>query len=76
MTQTTERLIAELEALPVEAQAEIARRLLQTLKGQIDPEVEAAWDEELTRREAEIRNGTASGIPLDDVLAELREKYP
>ncbi|MBX7105976.1 MAG: addiction module protein [Gemmataceae bacterium] len=35
-----------------------------------------AWDEEIARRLAEIREGTATGRPMDEVLEELRKSYP
>jgi hypothetical protein len=35
-----------------------------------------AWREEIARRVAEVRSGNAPGRPLDEVLAELRERYP
>ncbi len=75
MTQTTERLMAELEALPAEDRAEVARRLLQGLNGEMDPEVEAAWDAELARRWKEIQSGKAQWHPAEEVFARIREKY-
>ena len=38
--------------------------------------VEEAWRAEIARRVADIRSGRAVGRPLDDVLAELRERQP
>jgi putative addiction module component (TIGR02574 family) len=38
--------------------------------------VEDAWRAEITRRVAEIHSGNAKGRPLDDVLSELRKRYP
>ena len=34
--------------------------------------MEAAWDEEIKRRVAEIDNGTAKLIPAEEVFAEVR----
>lgn len=40
-----------------------------------DPaEVEAAWDEEIRRRLAELEAGTAELIPSDEVFLELRSR--
>jgi hypothetical protein len=47
--------------------------LLMTLH---DQGVEEAWRGEIGRRVAAIRGGSAVGRPADDVLAELRERYP
>jgi putative addiction module component (TIGR02574 family) len=38
-------------------------------------DVEAAWAEEIKRRVDEIRNGTAETYALEDVLAEMEERY-
>jgi hypothetical protein len=41
-----------------------------------DPaDVEAAWAEEIKRRVDEIRSGTAETYALEDVLAEMEERY-
>lgn len=41
-----------------------------------DPaDVEAAWAEEIKRRVDEIRDGTAETYALEDVLAEMEERY-
>jgi hypothetical protein len=35
-----------------------------------------AWEDELARRVEEIRSGQVVGIPAEDVLKALRERYP
>ena len=50
---------------------QLAEKLLATVQ-KVDTEVEAAWDEEIKRRIAEIENGTAKLIPAEDVFAEVR----
>lgn len=37
--------------------------------------VEAAWAAEIERRVEEIRNGTAELYDVDDVLAEMEERF-
>ena len=54
--------------------AELADYLLETLDSEAD--VAAAWREELGRRLADIRSGKERGVPAEDVLRRLREKYP
>jgi hypothetical protein len=39
---------------------------------EIDPDVEAARDEEIKRRLAEIESGTAERVPAAEVFAEVR----
>jgi putative addiction module component (TIGR02574 family) len=54
---------------------ELAHFLLASLEPE-DDGVEAAWDAEASRRAEDIRSGRAVGRPVDDLLAELRERYP
>jgi putative addiction module component (TIGR02574 family) len=39
---------------------------------EVDPEIEAAWDEEIRRRIAEIDSGKAKLVPAEEVFAEVR----
>lgn len=49
----------------------LAEELLATVQ-EISPEVDAAWEEEIRRRIAEIDAGTAKLVPADEVIAEVR----
>ncbi len=75
MTEAAEKLKAELAALPVEDRAELAHFLLESIDEETDPEAEAAWDAELARRAEEIKSGKAVGVPGEEALRRLREKY-
>jgi putative addiction module component (TIGR02574 family) len=57
--------------LPAEERVRLAEKLLATVH-EVEPDVEAAWDEEILRRLAEIDNGTAKLIPAEEVFAEVR----
>jgi hypothetical protein len=65
--------------LPLEARTELAYEVLDNMTDDDldeDPaEVEAAWDEEIKRRVDEIRNETGETYALEDVLAEMEERY-
>ena len=69
-------LLAELSekalTLPASEREQLAEDLLMSLQGEIDPEVEAEWDQEIRRRLTEVENGTAKLIPAADVFAEAR----
>ena len=54
--------------------ADLAYFLLASLA--VEDGVEEAWQAEIARRVAQIRSGQAAGRPIDEVLAELRERYP
>ncbi|NMG08638.1 addiction module component [Brasilonema sp. UFV-L1] len=80
MTETAEKLKLELSQLSAQERADIAHFLIQSLDENIanenvDNDVEAAWDTELTKRLEDIHRGTAIGEPSNQVFSELREKY-
>lgn len=61
-------------ALPIKERSELAHRLIVSLDGEPEgtpEEIANAWDEEITRRVAEIDAGTAVLIPEEDVFAEI-----
>lgn len=57
--------------LPENDRAALAGLLIETLDPASEPEVEAAWSEEIRRRLAEIDGGTVELIPWEEVRAEL-----
>ena len=54
---------------------ELVHFLLSSLEPD-DEGVEAAWDAEAAKRAEEIRSGRATGRPVDEFIAEMRERYP
>jgi putative addiction module component (TIGR02574 family) len=75
MTEAVENLKSQFAALSVPERADLAHFLLSNLEPE-DDDVEKAWQEEIARRVAEIRSGSATGRPVEEVLAELRRRYP
>ncbi len=75
MTETMERLKTEASALSEQERAELAYFLLASLESESEG-VEDAWRTEIARRVSEIRAGSAKGRPIEEVLAELRERHP
>ena len=75
MTQTVERLKAEVGILSGPERAELAYFLLTSLEPE-EEGIDAAWRSEIARRVTEIRGGTAKGRPVEEVLAELRVRHP
>ena len=71
MSTLIEELSQKARSLPPQERVRLAEELLATVQ-EIDTEVEAAWDEEIRRRIAEIENGTAKLIPAAEVFAEVR----
>ena len=64
--------------LPTAQRLKLARILMDVSEpGQdFSPNVEAAWDDEISARVIAVKNGTAGSRPLVDVLAQLDQLYP
>ena len=72
MTQQTEELLQKALSLPDAERAELAGSLLASLDTTIDPDVDAAWQQELAHRLDEVRSGKATTIPWDQVQRRAR----
>ncbi len=73
MATEFEKLKGDLLTLPVESRASLALALIESLDDAVDDDAESLWFEEIRRRDAEIRAGTAKLKPVDQVLREARE---
>ena len=71
MTTLVDEISQKALELPPEERVRLAEKLLATVH-EVDAEVDAAWDQEIQRRLAEIDNGTAKLIPAEEVFAEVR----
>ena len=71
MTDPNE-LLQKALALPEDERAELASTLIDSLDPVTDENVEAAWQEEISRRIEELRSGKVKTIPWDTVRKETR----
>lgn len=71
MSSLVDELSEKARSLPPEERVRLAEELLATVQ-ETSPEVDAAWEEEIRRRIAEIDAGTAKLVPADEVIAEVR----
>jgi putative addiction module component (TIGR02574 family) len=71
MERNLKEVFQEAVQLPERDRAALAGLLIETLDPVSEPDVEAAWSEEITRRLAEIDAGTVELIPWEDVRTEL-----
>jgi putative addiction module component (TIGR02574 family) len=55
-----------------EDRARLAEELLASLEGDLEPQVDAAWDEALLKRIGEIESGAVKLVPADEVFARVR----
>ena len=80
MTRNVAALLEEAVQLSQNDRAELAGRLLETLEGEPEEGVEAAWAEEVERRIRQIDAGEVETIPWKEVRAKmhalLNEKRP
>jgi putative addiction module component (TIGR02574 family) len=72
MSPDVSELLKKALALPPEARAALAGSLLESLDDEpCDESVEAAWNEEITRRIEEIDSGKVQMIPYEEVRRRL-----
>jgi putative addiction module component (TIGR02574 family) len=71
MARDVMELFREASQLPEAQRAELAGRLLESIHGEPDENVEAAWSEEIERRVRQIDAGEVTTIPWEDVRAKL-----
>ena len=75
MTYEATELLKKALTLSVDERAELASSLLESLDGMEDPKaVEAAWDQEIARRIADLDSGKAQTIPWEEVRKSISSK--
>ena len=72
MAIPVEKLTEEMLALPSDARALLADRLVESLDPINDESIRALWVAEAVRRRNDVRSGTVQTIPAEAVLAEAR----
>jgi putative addiction module component (TIGR02574 family) len=70
MTQEAAELLKK-ASFPVSERADLAGSLIESLDEAHDPSVEAAWDEEVQRRMADIDSGKVKPISLEEARRRL-----
>ncbi len=71
MNPTVDELVAQAAQLPVADRELLVDRLRQTLPAFIDPDIEAAWIDEIERRLDAIDRGEMRSIPWDEAKKRL-----
>jgi putative addiction module component (TIGR02574 family) len=73
---TIEQVTHEALSLSEEERAQLAHTLLRSLDSVEETEgAQEAWEEEIARRVARVREGTAQGRPGEDVFRDIRARY-
>lgn len=73
MHMTVEQIADEALALPSEARALLADRLVESLDPAEDGYIRQLWMREARRRVDEVRRGEVKAIPADEVFAQVRQ---
>jgi putative addiction module component (TIGR02574 family) len=73
MPMTLDQIVEETRQLPSDVVGELIDRILLARHGGINPDIEASWKTEVSRRIKEIEEGKVEGIPLDESLARIRK---
>ncbi len=71
MTQEAAELLKKALSLPVSERADLAGSLIESLEETHDASVEAAWDEEVQRRMADIDSGKVTPVSLEEARRRL-----
>lgn len=72
MTLTVEQIAEEALALPIEARALLADRLVESLDPAEDGYIRQLWTAEAQRRLDDVRAGRVQTIPGDEALERVR----
>lgn len=75
MISTVEQITEEALALPSEARALLADRLVESLDPTEDGYVRQLWVKEALSRRDDIRTGRVQTIPGDEALARVRRTF-
>lgn len=74
MSRTFTDLWKEASELSDEERAALAGLLIESLEGEADADVEAAWAAEIEKRVAELDAGTVKSIPWEQVRQRLVDR--
>jgi putative addiction module component (TIGR02574 family) len=74
MSPETDELLQKAMTLPLEARAEVACSLIDSLDETVDEDAEVAWQQEVVRRMDEIRSGKVKTIPGSQLLERLKAR--
>lgn len=76
MKPSAQKIIEDAMQLEPESRAFVAESLLQSLDFEEDFSLSEEWKQEIRRRCQEVDSGQAALIEGENVLSQLRKKYP
>ena len=69
---TAEMLFEKALKMPPRSRVRLAEKIIESIDDYADPNLEAAWDDEVERRVKEIESGAEEGISADQVMKDAR----
>ena len=72
MTHEAKALLEKALSLPENERAELASNLIASLDTNVDPDTDAAWQEEVARRAREVSSGKVTTVSWDQVQRKAR----
>jgi putative addiction module component (TIGR02574 family) len=74
MPKAFDEITREASRLPRDQRIALAEFLLELEESSGDPEVEAEWEREIQERIRAIEDGTAKGVPYEQVMREAEHR--
>lgn len=74
MTRHLKDIAAEALELPLDARAELASQLLESLDDLSEEESDRLWAQEAERRYADYKSGNVDSTPAEEVFARLQSR--
>ena len=73
-TETLNHLRSQIFGLAESERAAMARELIMSLDGPRDDSVERAWNDEIIRRAAKVKNGKATLLSREEFRTKMRAR--
>ena len=71
MDPDVQRILDQAHLLPPIHRAALAAAILESLDGEHDPDAARAWEVELDRRQAELKEGRVRAVPWDEARKQM-----
>ena len=75
LTQQASELLQKALSLSEEERAELAGSLIESLDATVDEAAEAAWNQEIARRIADLDSGKVKTVPWEAVRSRISSKF-
>jgi putative addiction module component (TIGR02574 family) len=74
MTKAARDIVKAAVQLPENERVQVVEHLLASLEPESDEDVDSAWAAEIERRSRQIKEGTVSLIPWEEVRSQARKR--